>query len=114
TYLEANRLDWTYMILTPYSNLFTVITQARTAVFLTYLLLFFLMIYLGSKFTGTIINPIESLNQKMKKVQTGDLDYSETEDEINFSKDEAGQMHENFKKMMEQINYLIAENYKKQ
>lgn len=114
TYLEANRLDWTYMILTPYSNLFTVITQARTAVFLTYLLLFFLMIYLGSKFTGTIINPIESLNQKMKKVQTGDLDYSETEEEINFSKDEAGQMHENFKKMMEQINYLIAENYKKQ
>ncbi|QGH34166.1 HAMP domain-containing protein [Gracilibacillus salitolerans] len=114
TYSEANHLDWTYMILTPYSNLFTVISQARTAVFLTYFGLFLLMIFLGTKFTGTIVNPIESLNKKMKKVQTGDLDYYDVGMETELTKDEAGQMHENFKKMMNQINYLIGENYKKQ
>ncbi len=114
TYSEANHLDWTYMILTPYSNLFTVITKARTAVFITYFALFLLMIFLGSKFTGTIVNPIESLNKKMKKVQTGDLDYYDVGIENELTKDEAGQMHENFKKMMNQINYLIGENYKKQ
>ncbi|MGP4040640.1 cache domain-containing sensor histidine kinase [Gracilibacillus sp. D59] len=114
TYSEANHLDWTYMILTPYSNLFTVITKARTAVFLTYFALFLLMIFLGTKFTGTIVNPIESLNKKMKKVQTGDLDYYDVGMETELTKDEAGQMHENFKKMMNQINYLIGENYKKQ
>ncbi|SHM94260.1 cache domain-containing sensor histidine kinase [Gracilibacillus kekensis] len=114
TYSEANHLDWTYMILTPYSNLFTVITKARTAVFLTYFGLFLLMIFLGTKFTGTIINPIESLNKKMKKVQTGDLDYYDVGMETELTRDEAGQMHENFKKMMNQINYLIGENYKKQ
>lgn len=64
TYSEANHLDWTYMILTPYNNLFAVITKARTAVFLTYFTLFLLMIFLGTKFTGTIVNPIESLNKK--------------------------------------------------
>lgn len=114
TYSEANHLDWTYMILTPYSNLFTVITKTRTAVFITYFVLFLLMIFLGSKFTGSIVNPIESLNRKMKKVQTGDLDYKDTELGTSFSKDEAGQMHENFKLMMKQINDLISENYKKQ
>ncbi|MFC4404887.1 cache domain-containing sensor histidine kinase [Gracilibacillus xinjiangensis] len=114
TYSEANDLGWTYMILTPYSNLFKVITQTRTAVFLTYFALFLIVIFLGSKFTGTIVNPIESLNRKMEKVQTGNLDYYDLESETNFTKDEAGQMHENFKKMMNQINYLIAENYKKQ
>ncbi|MDX8044690.1 sensor histidine kinase [Gracilibacillus sp. S3-1-1] len=112
TYSEDNHLDWTYMILTPYSNLFTVITQARTAVFLTYFVLFLLMIFLGSKFTGTIVNPIESLNKKMKKVQTGDMTYGDEDMEI--TKDEAGEMHENFQKMMAQIHYLIEENYKKQ
>lgn len=114
TYSEANHLEWTYMILTPYSNLFTVITKARTAVFFTYFALFLLMIFLGSKFTGTIVNPIESLNKKMKKVQTGDMDYYDVGTETELTKDEAGQMHENFKKMMNQINYLIGENYKKQ
>ncbi|KAB8131747.1 sensor histidine kinase [Gracilibacillus oryzae] len=114
TYSEASDLGWTYMILTPYSNLFMVITQARTAVFVTYLALFLFVIFLGSKFTGTIVNPIESLNRKMKKVQTGHFDYEDLNTESYFTKDEAGQMHENFKKMMNQINYLIEENYKKQ
>ncbi|UOQ85267.1 cache domain-containing sensor histidine kinase [Gracilibacillus salinarum] len=114
TYAEASHLDWTYMIVTPYSNLFSVINNARTAVFITYLILFIIMIFLGSKFTGTIVNPIESLNQKMKKVQTGDLDYYDVGIDQNLNKDEAGQMHENFKTMMIQINYLIGENYKKQ
>lgn len=50
----------------------------------------------------------------MKKVQTGDLDYYDVGMETQMSKDEAGQMHENFKKMMNQINFLIGENYKKQ
>ncbi|WP_425431943.1 sensor histidine kinase [Gracilibacillus ureilyticus] len=114
TYSEANELGWTYMILTPYSNLFMVISQTRTAVFVTYFALFLIVIFLGSRFTGTIVNPIESLNQKMKKVQTGNLDYYDLESEASFTKDEAGQLHENFKKMMNQINYLIGENYKKQ
>ncbi|GAB2544532.1 cache domain-containing sensor histidine kinase [Gracilibacillus alcaliphilus] len=111
---EADHLDWTYVIITPYSSLFTVITKARTAVFLTYSILFILVVFLGVKFTGTIVNPIESLNKKMKKVQTGDFNYEDVGMEVRTSKDEAGQMHENFKKMMQQINDLIIENYKKQ
>ncbi|MBB6513766.1 two-component system sensor histidine kinase YesM [Gracilibacillus halotolerans] len=114
THSEANNLGWTYVILVPYDNLFTVITKARTAVFITYLLLFFMMIFLGSKFTGSIVNPIESLNRKMKKVQTGNLEQIDIQEETDFPKDEAGEMHANFQKMMQQIQYLIGENYKKQ
>lgn len=114
TYSEANDLAWTYVILVPYDNLFTVISKARTAVFITYLILFFIMIFLGFKFTGTIVNPIESLNRKMQKVQTGNLEQMSLTNEIDYPKDEAGEMHENFQKMMQQIQYLIGENYKKQ
>ncbi|SFM21233.1 two-component system, sensor histidine kinase YesM [Gracilibacillus orientalis] len=114
TYSDENHLGWTYMILTPYNNLFNVITQTRTAVFLTYFGLFLLMIFLGSKFTGTIVNPIESLNRKMKKVQTGKFDYDDSDLKPKYPRDEAGQMHENFQIMMQQINDLIVENYKKQ
>lgn len=114
TYSEANDLAWTYVILVPYDNLFTVISKARTAVFITYLILFFIMIFLGFKFTGTIVNPIESLNRKMQKVQTGNLEQMNLTNEIDYPKDEAGEMHENFQKMMQQIQYLIGENYKKQ
>lgn len=114
TYSEANNLAWRYIILVPYDNLFTVISNARKAVFITYLILFFIMIYLGSKFTGTIVNPIESLNRKMKKIQSGNLEQMEAEEVIDFPKDEAGELHANFQKMMQQIQFLIGENYKKQ
>ncbi len=114
TYSKADHLNWTYMILTPYDNLFTVITQAKTAVFITYSILFLIMIFLGFRFTGMIVNPIESLNQKMKKVQSGDWQEKNMDDNSTFTKDEAGQMHANFQKMMSQIHHLIDENYKKQ
>ncbi|WP_066189084.1 MULTISPECIES: cache domain-containing sensor histidine kinase [Gracilibacillus] len=114
TYSAADHLDWTYVIVTPYSNLFAVITKARTAVFLTYSLLFILVVFLGIKFTSTIVNPIESLNKKMKRVETGDFNYTDEGIDFPVTKDEAGQMHENFTKMMQQINDLVIENYKKQ
>ncbi|WP_083875563.1 cache domain-containing sensor histidine kinase [Gracilibacillus halophilus] len=114
TYSEASFLEWTYMIVTPYSNLFTVITQARTAVVVTYFGLFLFMIYLGSKFTGTIVDPIESLNRKMQNVQIGDMDNYNKGVNEKYPTDEAGEMHRNFNKMMQHINDLIDENYKKQ
>lgn len=114
THSPAKQKDWTYMIVTPFSSMFDAISSVRKAVLITYTCLFIMMIYLGARFTGNITGPIESLNRKMKRVRTGDFDYFDVEDDGKLAKDEPGQMHENFKKMMDQINYLIAENYKKQ
>lgn len=114
TYSSGNQMGWTYMIATPYNNLFSAISTARTAVLIIFSALFILLIFLGTKFTGTITNPIESLNKKMKRVQTGDLEGFDRDDDATYYRDEAGQLHDNFRKMMEQIDNLISENYKKQ
>lgn len=114
TYSPTEHTKWTYMIVTPYSSLFEAISSVKIAVFATYFALFIIMTYLGGRFIGGITGPIESLNRKMKKVQTGDFNYVEEEDDIKLTRDESGQMHDNFKKMMNQINFLIEENYKKQ
>ncbi|SDZ31376.1 two-component system, sensor histidine kinase YesM [Evansella caseinilytica] len=115
TYSKANHTNWTYMIITPYSSLFQAITFAKRAVTIIYAVMFLFIIFLAMRFIGGVTSPIESLNRKMEQVQSGELkDFGDYAEDVPFSLDEAGQMHHNFKRMMEQIDYLISENYKKQ
>ncbi len=114
TYSPAKHTKWTYMIVTPYNSMFHAITTVQVAVMIVYILLFIILMFLGIRFVNGIIRPIEGLNKKMEKVQTGNLQLDDEDDEIAMPLDETGQMHNNFKKMMNQINQLIAENYKKQ
>lgn len=114
TYTPSRDLDWTYTIISPYSTLFQALIKTSQAVGIIYAFLFILALYIGIKFVSNITKPIESLNRKMKRVQTGELDPFKKDAQINFSKDELGEMHENFQMMMNQINTLIKENFQKQ
>ncbi|MFS0560955.1 sensor histidine kinase [Terribacillus sp. 179-K 1B1 HS] len=114
TYASADYTNWTYMIASPYSQLFQAVTLVQRTVLSIYLLLFVVLLFLGIRFIKGITNPIEALNRKMKRVQKGGVKDFKEESHILFSEDEAGQMHENFNKMMNQILSLIEENYKKQ
>ncbi len=114
TYSPSNYSNWTYVFLSPYNSLFKAITSVRTAVIITYAILFFMVMMIGMRFITNITRPIESLNKKMKRVQTGEIDFFVDENEVEFSNDESGEMHDNFTAMMNQINALIEENYKKQ
>ncbi|MFN7250363.1 MAG: sensor histidine kinase [Anaerobacillus sp.] len=112
TYSTAKHTNWTYMIVTPYSNLFEAISKVRNAVLITYSLMFVIILILAMRFASGITNPIESLNKKMKRIETGDLE-SDNNEYLTFPNDETGQMHYNFKVMMDQINFLMQENYRK-
>lgn len=114
TYSPSNYSNWTYVFLSPYNTLFQAITSVRTAVVITYTILFILMMFMGMRFIMNITRPIESLNKKMKRVQTGEIDFFDDGSDFEFSNDESGEMHANFTMMMDQINTLIEENYKKQ
>jgi len=114
TYSPSYYSNWSYVFLSPYNSLFRAITSVRTAVIITYTILFFIVMMLGMRFITNITRPIESLNKKMRRVQTGEIDFFIDENELEFSNDESGQMHDNFTAMMNQINALIEENYKKQ
>ncbi len=112
TYSTAKHTNWTYMIVTPYRNLFEAISAVRNAVLLIYSFMFIIILILAVRFASGITNPIESLNHKMKKIQTGDLELDERE-YLSFPNDETGQMHYNFKVMMEEIQFLMQENSRK-
>ncbi|PAF34419.1 sensor histidine kinase [Terribacillus saccharophilus] len=114
TYSSAAYTNWTYMITSPYSQLFQAVNLVKSTVLTIYLLIFVILLFFGIRFIKGITNPIEALNRKMKRVQKGEVEDFKVESHVVFSKDEAGQMHENFNKMMKQIHSLIEENYKKQ
>lgn len=113
-YSPSNDYNWTYVFLSPYNSLFKAITSVRTAVIITYTILFLIVMILGLRFTTNLTRPVESLNKKMQQVQTGEIDFLVAENETRFPNDELGEMHDNFTTMMSQINTLIEENYKKQ
>jgi two-component system sensor histidine kinase YesM len=114
TYAPSYYTDWTYMIVTPYNSLFEAILSVQRAVLIVFAGLFVIVMYFALRFAKGITGPIEGLNQKMKKVQMGNFDYEDEEKDRHLPMDEAGQMHRNFRMMLEHINELITENYKKQ
>ncbi|KYG27624.1 sensor histidine kinase [Alkalihalobacillus trypoxylicola] len=114
TYTPAEYTNWTYTIITPFSNLFEAITYVKNAVFIVNIGLFIIILYLSIRLMNGITAPIESLNKKMKIVQSGELDLFVETNKESFYQDETAEMHDNFNVMMRQINELITENYKKQ
>jgi two-component system sensor histidine kinase YesM len=114
TYIPSYYTDWTYMIVTPYNSLFKAILSAQRAVLIVFAGLFLIVLYFSLRFAKGITGPIEGLNMKMKKVQMGNFKYEDDEEDRRRPMDEAGQMHRNFRIMLERINQLITENYKKQ
>ncbi|CAM3603581.1 sensor histidine kinase [Marinicrinis lubricantis] len=116
TYAPSGHTEWTYMILTPYDNLFQTIVLVRNAVLGVLAASFIIVMFIAFRFARSITIPIERLNMKMKKVQLGNFQYSEEEEEEDrrLPMDESGQMHRNFRMMLQRINELIKENYESQ
>ena len=102
------------MIVIPYDEIFQAIITVKNTVLVVYSLLFVIIVILAMRFARGITTPIESLNAKMKKVQFGNFELEGEPNKDSFPMDEAGQMHRNFRIMIQRIQELITENYKKQ
>lgn len=114
THIPSSYTDWTYMIVIPYDDIFETIQKVKNTMLIIYGLLFVIIVILVLRFAKGITTPIESLNLKMKRVQFGNFELESELDKDFFPMDEAGQMHRNFRIMIQRINELITENYKKQ
>ncbi len=114
THVPSNYTDWTYMIVIPYDKIFQTIHTVKNTMLIMYGLLFVVIVILVLRFAKGITTPIESLNLKMKRVQFGNFELESELDKDFFPMDEAGQMHRNFRIMIQRINELITENYRKQ
>lgn len=114
THVPSDYTDWVYMIMTPYDDIFQATTTVKHMVLIIFGILFAVVVILAIRFTRGITNPIESLSAKMKRVQLGSFEYGDDPEGYALPMDEAGQLHRNFRIMIERINELITENYKKQ
>lgn len=114
TRLPSAYMNWDYMILIPYDAIFQTIVTVKRLVAILFVLLFGLAAYLFLRFSKAIIAPIESLNSKMKRVQLGHVEVEEDSSFDDMSFDEAGQMHRNFRVMLQRIRELMDENLHKQ
>ncbi|MDQ0111369.1 sensor histidine kinase [Paenibacillus harenae] len=114
TYIASTYTDWNYYTLIPFDDIFERIVKVKRTIIVIFAVLFLCIILFSIRFANGIIKPIERLNAKMKKVQLGNFEYAEEPNERALAMDEAGQMHRNFRIMVERINELIHENYVKQ
>lgn len=114
THVPSNYTNWTYMILIPYDTIFRTIITVKNLVILFFALIFVLALVLSVRFSKGVTGPIESLNAKMKRVQLGHFSIEDEDDVKLLPMDEAGQMHRNFRIMLQRIDELINENLQKQ
>jgi two-component system sensor histidine kinase YesM len=114
TYMASGNTDWTYFTLIPYDDIFESIVKVKKTILIFAILLFVIIILIAVGFARSMTEPIERLNAKMKRIQLGHFDYVEEAGGKPLAMDEAGQMHRNFRIMIERINELIQENYVKQ
>lgn len=114
THAPSGYTNWDYIILIPYDDLFEVITNVKRIVLVIFGLIFVITILLSIRYARSITRPIESLNAKMKMVQKGNFEQPAVVDDENYPMDETGQMHRNFRIMIQRINDLINENFRKQ
>ncbi|WP_431800480.1 cache domain-containing sensor histidine kinase [Halobacillus andaensis] len=111
SYSHSQFSQLTYHHLLPYDNISKQTDAIKIIMVLCFLLMLTLTILLSRRAAQNISKPLESLSARMKKVQEGDFEESIPEEHYN---DEIGELHDNFRLMLNRINELIKENYTKQ
>ncbi|CAM4427829.1 cache domain-containing sensor histidine kinase [Paenibacillus tarimensis] len=114
TYVPSEYTSWTYLTMIPYDDIFDRIATVKQLSIVLFGALFLAAVIFSFRFSKGITDPIERLNAKMKRVQMGNFTYTEDPDDKLMPMDEAGQLHRNFRIMLQRIDELIKENYVKQ
>jgi two-component system, sensor histidine kinase YesM len=118
TYLIAETYspdkEWLYICMFPYYKITERYFLLNIILIIVYLALFFIIASVGFKFTRSITCPIENLANEMKKIEDVNF-YTDMKTIINYKKhDEIGVLYNEFYTMIDKINTLINDNYKKQ
>lgn len=114
TYVPSSYMNWTYLNIMPYDEIFRKTETAKQSVLIIYIIVFLLVLLVALWFSRSVTGPIERLSNRMKRVQLGHFEYTLLPGEREPAMDEAGLLHRNFRIMVERINELINENYVKQ
>ncbi|HZG86320.1 sensor histidine kinase [Paenibacillus sp.] len=103
---------WTFVNLVPYERIFQMITVTKQVLIVFHIVIFFIIVYVGLRFSKSITQPIEQLNAKIGKASLGNFESKPPD--LPKQMDELGLINRNFDQMMNKIDSLIKENYVKQ
>ncbi|NIK28726.1 two-component system sensor histidine kinase YesM [Thalassobacillus devorans] len=111
TFNHSNFSQLTYYHLLPFTDITKQSQAIKLFMILAFLFLIILTVLLSRRASNNISKPLEQLSKRMKSVEQGNFEDSVPTVYYN---DEIGQLHENFRLMLNKINELIKENYTKQ
>jgi two-component system, sensor histidine kinase YesM len=112
-YLGSEFSNLTYYHFLPFNDI-TAQTKVIKQLMILYLLFMLILTsFLSRRGASALSKPLEELTKKMKQVQKGKFEVSDFK-EVKYSSDEVGELRRNFQVMVDKINVLIQENYKKQ
>ncbi|MCF6408434.1 sensor histidine kinase [Pseudalkalibacillus salsuginis] len=113
TFKHSRFSDLTYYHLLPFDSITRQTETIRSIMIICFLFMLTLTIILSRRAADNISKPLEELSLRMKHVQSGDFE-EPFEIPAKYYDDEVGQLHVNFRLMLDKINELIKENYTKQ
>lgn len=103
----------TYFNILPFDEITAKTKVLKQLMILLFVFMLTLTLFLSRRAAKAISKPLEELTEKMKLVQNGKFESADYAQE-KYLNDEFGRLHMNFRIMLDKINSLIKENYKKQ
>ena len=113
-YLKSSKTGWTYVNMFPYSEIYGQNQNLRQMVIIGFLCLFLAAALIIRQLACIITKPLEHLTKSMEIVETGNFDSAKQYLGTSTRTDEIGQLTQEFRVMLDKIDYLIHENYEKQ
>lgn len=113
-YLKSSKTGWTYVNMFPYTEIYGQNQNLRYMMLGGFLLLFLLSALIVEKLAHIITKPLVHLTKSMEIVETGDFASAKEVLETGARSDEIGLLTQEFRVMLDKIDYLIHENYEKQ
>jgi two-component system sensor histidine kinase YesM len=104
----------TYLCVVPYDSLFRDIEMFNTAFPLFCAGIFLLFLFVTVRFTRDISRPIVHLAEEMKNIESEDFTQAKLSLNGYTRKDEIGVLYNEFTLMLDKIENLINDNYRKQ
>lgn len=103
--------NWNCICLISYENLFFDVQKTISTLILIGLAISFITLFLGMLLFSSIGRHLQRLKKKMLLATEDFSSVPPLEEEYTLRHDEIGIMHQQFSKMIEQLNILIQENY---
>ena len=114
TQMTSDYTGWSYINILPYEKIYSGIVKLRIIMVILCIFISFLAIWFSIRFANSIVEPVITLSNIMKKVEIGEFIIKEENRLKSNAYDEIGQLYVDFQIMLKKINTLIEENYVKQ